>query len=141
MHRQFTHRHSISHPVAASSARDIARTGGRRAAPGRDTRWPRDTTFRTTCAIRLAVSVAAGMLSATVAPPPAEVGNRREEQPGAHDLRLSNMQRLPGELACAEGASATGEAVDEVYDGPGATYDFYWETLRRNSTGRDQGCC
>jgi Zn-dependent metalloprotease len=39
-----------------------------------------------------------------------------------------------GELARAEGQAAVeDEAVNEAYDGFGATYNFYWEILKRNS--------
>ncbi len=39
----------------------------------------------------------------------------------------------------AEGAPATGDlAIDEAYDGLGATFDFFWEVYQRNSID-DQG--
>ena len=41
---------------------------------------------------------------------------------------------LPGQLVRAEGSSASGDAaVDEAYDGAGATYDLYWEAYQRDS--------
>ncbi len=41
---------------------------------------------------------------------------------------------LPGQLVRAEGAPPTGDlAVDEAYDGSGATYDLYWDVYKRNS--------
>lgn len=41
---------------------------------------------------------------------------------------------LPGQLVRAEGAPPTGDlAVDEAYDGSGATYDLYWDVYQRNS--------
>src|SRR6478672_8245340 len=50
-----------------------------------------------------------------------------------------NQQNLPGVLVRAEGAKATGDAaVDEAYDGLGATFDFYWDSYQRNSID-DQG--
>jgi len=46
----------------------------------------------------------------------------------------NNGTSLPGEKARAEGEPATGDAaVDEAYDGSGATYDFYKELFDRNS--------
>lgn len=44
------------------------------------------------------------------------------------------MEELPGILVRAEGAPASGDvAVDEAYDGLGATYDFFWKVFDRNS--------
>lgn len=46
----------------------------------------------------------------------------------------NNTQTLPGTLARAEGTPPTGDAaVDEAYDGLGATFDFFWQTFERNS--------
>jgi len=46
----------------------------------------------------------------------------------------NNEQALPGVVVRAEGSPATGEpAVDEAYDGLGATYDFFWNVFKRNS--------
>ena len=43
-------------------------------------------------------------------------------------------QSLPGDLVRQEGAPATGDpAVDEAYDGLGATFDFYCDVFERNS--------
>lgn len=45
-----------------------------------------------------------------------------------------NSSLLPGRLVKGEGDPATGdEAVDEAYDGAGATYDLYKEVYGRNS--------
>jgi Zn-dependent metalloprotease len=45
-----------------------------------------------------------------------------------------NTQNLPGDVVRLEGAPPTGDpAVDEAYDGLGATYDLYWEAYDRNS--------
>lgn len=41
---------------------------------------------------------------------------------------------LPGRLVRSEGQPASGDpAVDEAYDGSGATYDLYWDAYQRNS--------
>ena len=43
-------------------------------------------------------------------------------------------QNLPGVLARREGDPAAGDAaIDEAYDGLGATFDFFWEIFERNS--------
>lgn len=61
--------------------------------------------------------------------PTAVVGNK--------DRLIYNAQNgssLPGILARSEGEAATGDsAVDEAYDGAGATYDLYNEIFERNS--------
>ena len=45
-----------------------------------------------------------------------------------------NEENLPGTLVRAEGSSASKDpAVDEAYDGLGATFAFYYEVLQRNS--------
>jgi Zn-dependent metalloprotease len=45
-----------------------------------------------------------------------------------------NTQELPGDLVRGEGdAPATDPAVNEAYDGSGATYDFYKAVFQRNS--------
>lgn len=45
-----------------------------------------------------------------------------------------NQQTLPGDVVRAEGAAATGDAaVDEAYDGLGATYDLFFKEFNRNS--------
>ena len=49
-----------------------------------------------------------------------------------------NTQNLPGDVVRLEGAPPTGDlAVDEAYDGLGATYDLYWEAYDRNSIDDD----
>ncbi len=46
----------------------------------------------------------------------------------------NNLSGLPGTLVRAEGSAPSGDlAVDEAYDGAGATYDLYWEVYQRNS--------
>lgn len=46
----------------------------------------------------------------------------------------NNTQSMPGVLARAEGSEPTGDAaVDEAYDGLGATFDLFWEAYDRNS--------
>lgn len=56
-------------------------------------------------------------------------GEKRRTIYDAHDT-----QDLPGNLVRAEGSSPSSDAaVDEAYDGLGATFDFYWEVYERNS--------
>jgi Zn-dependent metalloprotease len=45
-----------------------------------------------------------------------------------------HTETLPGDIARLEGGPPTGDAaVDEAYDGLGATFDLYWEEYERNS--------
>jgi Zn-dependent metalloprotease len=59
--------------------------------------------------------------------------------PGAPHKRravfdAAHTERIPGNRVRAEGQGPTGDAaVDEAYDGLGATFDLYWDTCRRNS--------
>jgi len=46
----------------------------------------------------------------------------------------AGSQQLPGRVVRSEGAAASGDAaVDEAYDGLGATFDFYLDAYDRNS--------
>ena len=46
----------------------------------------------------------------------------------------ANTTNLPGTLIRSEGQGASGDvAVEEVYDGFGATFDLYWDVYGRNS--------
>ena len=45
-----------------------------------------------------------------------------------------NTENLPGTTVRSEGSQPSGDAaVDEAYDGLGATYDFFWNIFKRNS--------
>lgn len=60
------------------------------------------------------------------------LGEEGRKQRSIYDAKGS--QELPGTLVRAEGSAASGDpAVDEAYDGLGATFDFFWETYERNS--------
>jgi Zn-dependent metalloprotease len=49
-----------------------------------------------------------------------------------------HAETLPGSVVRQEGAPASGDpAVDEAYDGLGATFDFFWEAYDRNSIDDD----
>lgn len=44
------------------------------------------------------------------------------------------LSNLPGVLVRSEGSAPSGDpAVDEAYDGSGATYDLFWDVYQRNS--------
>jgi Zn-dependent metalloprotease len=65
---------------------------------------------------------------------PATAGQKQRTIYDAH-----SSQNLPGDVVRGEGGALSGDsAVDEAYDGLGATYDFYWNAYERNSID-DQG--
>ena len=67
---------------------------------------------------------------------PGGSGRRRRE--AAHDLHRPQRGDLPGVVVRGEGADPTGDAaVDEAYDGLGATFDLYLEAYERNSIDGD----
>lgn len=64
------------------------------------------------------------------------VGEGHPERTIYDDHQTTN---LPGDVVRAEGADPTNDlAVNEAYDGLGATYYFYWDAYQRNSID-DQG--
>lgn len=74
-----------------------------------------------------------------LAPPPAARARRRHWS--LQDVRkqrtiytAKGSQSLPGMVIRREGQGRTGDkATDEAYEGLGATHDFYWRELERNS--------
>jgi Zn-dependent metalloprotease len=71
-------------------------------------------------------------------PPGAPVlGGEQERQRAIYDAR--GRQDLPGALVRSEGDGPTGDvAVNEAYDGLGATFNFFMEQFNRNSIN-DEG--
>jgi len=137
MHWQLGHRHSIFCILPPHVLRDIAQTGTEEQRQAALDTLAADSTFRTLRAIRLAAPVATAAPSTVSLS--AEVGTGEAKQLQRTMFDCHNTGRLPGDPVRAEGGPATNEpAVDEAYEGLGATYDFYWETLRRNSID-DQG--
>ncbi|PZS33685.1 MAG: peptidase M4 family protein [Pseudonocardiales bacterium] len=83
-------------------------------------------TFRAVAAVRPAGLVAAPLTGPSDTP-------KRTVYDGA------GQEQLPGKLVRDEGTATTGdEAVDEAYDGLGATFDFYLHSYERHSID-DQG--
>lgn len=59
-----------------------------------------------------------------------------EKQRTIYDAK--NQEELPGSIVRTEGGPQSGDpAVDEAYDGLGATYDFFAEVFERNSIDDD----
>ncbi len=67
----------------------------------------------------------------------AEIAKKAHEGTGNKDRLVYDAQNgstLPGNLVRSEGDPATGDpAVNEAYDGAGATYDLYHDIFERNS--------
>jgi hypothetical protein len=112
--------HPVNHIVPPYLLRHLAATtepiaGFARATLTRDRRYRRS---------RAAGSTAHQLMAA----PPAPAG------PSRLISDAGNVERLPGKAVRAEGAAATGDAaVDEAYDGFGATWRLYDEVYGRNS--------
>jgi Zn-dependent metalloprotease len=71
--------------------------------------------------VHLDLSIEGGALVVSAAPDPDRLISDAE-----------NREELPGTPARAEGAPSTGDtAVDEAYDGLGATFAFLWEAFER----------
>jgi Zn-dependent metalloprotease len=137
MRQQPGHRHSIFCIVPPDVLRDIARNGAEEERQAALDTLAADSTFRTMRAIRQAAPVATAS-PATVSLA-AAVGTGEAKQLQRTIFDCHNSRSLPGDPVRTEGAPTTGDpAMDEAYDGLGTTYDFYWETLRRNSID-DQG--
>ena len=137
MHLQLGHRHSIFCIVPDTVLRQIAETGTEEERKAALDALAAASTFRTARAIRLAAPVApASPATASLA---AAVGTGEAKQLQRTIFDCHNSRSLPGDPVRTEGAPTTGDpAMDEAYDGLGTTYDFYWESLGRNSID-DQG--
>jgi Zn-dependent metalloprotease len=120
------HRHSIFCVVPPYVLDSIANNGTPQQRAAAQRTKSIDNTFR---AMRIATRAEryAPRSRATVAP--MEVAQKRRTIYSA-----GSTQNLPGTIVRAEGQAATGDAaVDEAYDGLGATFDFYDEVFGRNS--------
>ena len=75
---------------------------------------------------------AAQPLPTTTARRPSVLAAEGQKQRTIYDAR--NTQDLPGTVVRAEGSAPSGDvAVNEAYDGLGATFDFFWDIYERNS--------
>lgn len=125
MCRETIHRHSIFCILPPQVLHSIASNGTPRQRGWAMGTLATDNTFRTLRAVaRPTIPAAARRLRAMVA--------EGEKQRTIYNAR--NTERLPGDIVRVEGAPPTGDvAIDEAYDGFGATYDFFWEVFHRNS--------
>jgi Zn-dependent metalloprotease len=129
MCKQTNHRHSIFCILPPHILREVAMNG---TAPERASALntlATDQTFR--------VMRAAAEHSNTVPKGPMVLAEEGQKRRTIYNAR--NQQNLPGALVRSEGDPPTKDvAVDEAYDGLGATFDFFWESYQRNSID-DQG--
>ena len=122
------HPHSIFCILPPHVLRNIARNGTPRQRAAAMQTLTTDQTFR---AIRAAQGMS--LVAARRAPTLIAEGQKRRT---IFDAR--HEQTLPGRLVRGEGDGPTGDAaVDEAYDGLGATHDFYWEVHERDSIDDD----
>ena len=77
---------------------------------------------------RLRIARAPGRQTAAEAAPATTAHKDRTVYDGKH------LTRLPGTQVRTEGSKPSGDvAVDEAYDGTGATFDMYWQVFQRDS--------
>jgi Zn-dependent metalloprotease len=118
------HRHSIFCILPPYILHEIAQNGTPQQRADALQTLSTDHTFR---AIRADARVGAGARTR-----PSVLSAEGEKRRTIYDAH--HTQNLPGDVVRAEGASPTGDAaVDEAYDGLGATFDFYWDAYQRNS--------
>jgi hypothetical protein len=124
MYRTNTHRHSIFCILPPHLLNALAQRG----TPQQRARALRtlltDNTFRSLRAgLQLGVP--------TVRRRPGMLGFEGQKQRTIYDAHQT--ETLPGVVVRSEGSPSTGDpAVDEAYDGLGATFDFFWEVYHRN---------
>lgn len=125
-----THRHSIFCILPPYILHQIAQNGTPRQRAQVLQTLSNDQTFRTTRVIH-------DLTTAGIRQLPAAAAAEGQVQRTISDAHSTT--NLPGDIVRIEGAGPTGDvAVDEAYDGLGATYNFYWTAYQRNSID-DQG--
>jgi Zn-dependent metalloprotease len=125
MHQRITHAHSTCCILPPHILRAIAQNGTPQQRAAALQTLAGDSTFRT---LRAASPLAAGSARKRSG------GMMAEGEKHRTIFTARQTQNLPGTIVRAEGASSSGDrAVDEAYDGLGATYDFYSEVFDRNS--------
>jgi Zn-dependent metalloprotease len=89
-----------------------------------------DTTFR-------ALRLSRGKLVPSI-PTRGPTAMMAESQKHRTVFHMNNGETFPGVMARTEGQEATGDAaVDEAFEGLGATYDYFWDVFGRNSIDDD----
>src|SRR5512138_1552601 len=119
------HRSSIHCILPPYVLRNLARNGTPQQREAANRTLALDGTIRSLRAAKTREPVSADLAPAAVA----SVGVVTRNIFDAH-----NGQALPGDAVRCEGAPAVSDpAVNEAYDALGSTFDFYWQTYRRNS--------
>ena len=128
MRQQLGHRHSIFCILPPYILRQVVRNGEQEDRESAFRTLEIDNTQRSLRAIRLAAPVDQALVARVSALGAVHAGKQRT----IYDAH--NEDALPGEVVRTEGAPETGDrAVDEAYDGLGYTFDYYLESLGRNS--------
>ncbi|NVJ21669.1 MULTISPECIES: M4 family metallopeptidase [Myxococcus] len=129
--RRRRHVHSIHCILPPYLLRSIAENGTPRQRVKALRTVATDTTFR---ALRFAGGRVAASSSSVRRLPAMMVESQRQRS--IYDLK--GEEAFPGTLVRSEGQGPCGDlAADEAFDGLGATYDFFWEVLGRNSIDGD----
>ncbi|HEX2046737.1 MAG TPA: M4 family metallopeptidase [Acidimicrobiales bacterium] len=127
MRLRHSHRHSIACIVPPDLLRDVIKNGTEEERGAAADTMAIDTTFRTLRA-HFTATVAA---TRSAMRPMGGAGGRPHrtiyDQKNSNDIALGTVARTEG------GRAVKDVAVNEAYDGFGATYRFFWETLGRNS--------
>jgi Zn-dependent metalloprotease len=119
-----SHRHSIFCILPPYILRQIAQNGTPQQRADALQTLATDQTFR--------VLRSDPRLGASARPHPSVLAMEGEKRRTIYDAH--SQQNLPGDMVRAEGTEPSGDpAVDEAYDGLGATFDFFWDVYQRNS--------
>jgi Zn-dependent metalloprotease len=123
--RQTTHQHSIFCILPPHILQQIALNGDPQERAAAVHTLAADQTFRS-------IRTELGAAGAPAPSPSVLLAAEGDKQRTIYDAR--HQQALPGVMVRAEGAPPTNDpAINEAYDGLGATFDFYWEIYQRNS--------
>ena len=127
-HRRRSHRHSLTCILPPHILREIAKNG----TP--EQRAAALATLATDEAIREYRGAAAPAPRLLRAVPPKRAVTPVVPKPRRAIYDAGGAQQLPGKIVRKEGAASSGDvAVDEAYNGLGATFGFYLDAYRRNS--------
>lgn len=118
-----THRHSIFCILPLHPLRSIAQNGAPQQRATALNTLSTDNTFR---------ALRATAPQALAARRQARIGVEGQKQRTIYDTQQT--QTLPGRVVRTEGSRRSKDvAVNEAYNGLGATFDFFWEVYARNS--------
>ncbi len=129
------HRHGVCSIVPPYMLRAIAASGDATAVRAAQSTIAHDDAIRLLRARR-----APGPFYTATGGTPAATATEAHKERTVYDAK--HTMRLPGTSVRTEGAKASSDvAVNEAYDGTGATFDFYWEVFdATRSTTTDCRC-